>query len=158
MQAAFAIAMDYEQSLFKKRRILLDTGSQRSYITKELADNLKLKTNAKHTYSVYTFGNMKPKEITTFEVDLKIKTRMGKDLQIKASVVPQITGLVQRIPINVKSANIIQRKYQLADTLPTRLETSHLGMLIGNDYYNDIVMHGREKIHDGLYLLNSQLG
>ena len=158
MQTALVTAMNNEKSIYQQTRAILDTGSQRSYVTKELADNLKLKSIGEHTYSVYTFGNKKPKKVTASEVQLTIKTRMGKDLEIKASVVPQITGLVERTPLNIKNANGIQRRYHLADTLPTCLETSPLGMLIGNNYYNDIVLNEKEKIHDGLYLLNSRLG
>ena len=158
MQTALVTAKNNEKYLYQQTRAILDTGSQRSYVTKELADNLKLKSIGEHTYSVYTFGNKKPKKVTAFEVQLTIKTRMGNDLDIKASVVPQITGLVERTPLNVKDANEIQRRYHLADTLPTCLETSPLGILIGNNYYNDIMMNEKEKIHDGLYLLNSRFG
>ena len=45
----------------QETRILINTGSQRMYISKELADNLQLKTRETQEYSVYTFGNKKLK-------------------------------------------------------------------------------------------------
>ena len=45
----------------QETRILINTGSQRTYISKELADNLQLKTRETQEYSVYTFGNKKLK-------------------------------------------------------------------------------------------------
>ena len=90
----------------EETRILMDTGSQRTYITKELAENSQLKTRETQEYSVYSFGNKKPKKITTSLVELMIKTQNGDDILIKASIVPQITGSVQRIPINIPNIKI----------------------------------------------------
>ena len=98
----------------EETRILMDTGSQRTYITKELADNLQLKTRETQEYSVYTFGNKKPKKITTSFVELAIKTQKGDYILIKASIVPQITGLFQRIPINMSEQQNLKKTYHLA--------------------------------------------
>ena len=97
MQTALATVKNPETLRCEKTSILMDTGSQRTYITKELADNLRLKTREAQEYSVYTFGNKKPKKIATSLVEITIKTQKGDDILIKASIVPQITGLVQRI-------------------------------------------------------------
>ena len=82
---------------------------QRMYINKELADNLQLKTRETQKYSVYTFRNKKPRKIVTSLVELTIKTQKGDDILIKTSTVPLITGLIQRVPINIPE--------HLADTL-----------------------------------------
>lgn len=81
--------------------IFMDIGSQQTCITKECSDNLQLKTPETQEYSVYTFGNKKLKKITTLLVKLTIKTQKRDDLLIKASIARQITGLVQRFPINI---------------------------------------------------------
>ena len=49
-------------------------------------------------------------------------------------------------------------KYELADTLPKHTESSSIGILIGNDYYNDIMSTERVKIHEGLYIIKSKFG
>ena len=44
-------------------RIILDSGSQRTYITEKLAENLKLELKPPERLSVATFGSDKPKQI-----------------------------------------------------------------------------------------------
>ena len=53
---------------------------------------------------------------------------------------------------------MIQRKYKLADTLPKTMESSTLVLLIGNDYYNDIMSSEKVKIEEGLYVIKSKFG
>ena len=50
------------------------------------------------------------------------------------------------------------RKYELADTLRSSCEKCDIDLLIGNDYYADIVSMRRITLKDGLYLLVSKLG
>ena len=57
-------------------RALFDTGSTRTYITEELVNSLKLKPIEKHTFSIYAFGNTKPKQKTSPVVELIIKTKL----------------------------------------------------------------------------------
>ena len=51
MQTALATVKNPEILRSEKTRILMDTGSLRTYITKELADNLQLKTYETQEYS-----------------------------------------------------------------------------------------------------------
>ena len=76
-----------------------------------------LKTRETQEYPVYTIGNKKPKKITSL-VELTIKGKKGDDILIKASIVPQIRGLVQRIPINIPEQQN-QRRYITELTLPS---------------------------------------
>ena len=46
----------------------------------------------------------------------------------------------------------------LADTLPVIKETSTIALLIGNDYYLDIILPEKFELQPGLYLLESKLG
>ena len=77
---------------------------------------------------------------------------------IKATVTLQITGHLNRLPIQLENQRKIQKDYPLADTMPKRIETDTLELLIGNDYYNDIILDERKKIQDNLYVINSKLG
>ena len=54
-------------------------------------------------------------------------------------MVPEIWGNVQRAPIKIDNQFEIARKYELADTLPKHTKSSSTGILIGKDYYNDIM-------------------
>ena len=46
----------------------------------------------------------------------------------------------------------------LADALPTKLENSTIDLLIGNDYYLDLILPQKVEIQPGLYMLGSKLG
>ena len=85
-------------------------------------------------------------------VDLAIKIKAGKAIMIKATVTPYITGPLKREPIQLENQRKIQKDYPLADTLPKNIETYTLGLLIGNDSYNDLILDERKKIQDNLYI------
>ena len=73
---------------------------------------------------------------------------------IKATVMPHITGPLQRESIELENQRKIQKDYPLADTLPKNIETYTFGMLIGNDNYNDLILDERKKIQENLYIIN----
>ena len=89
----------------------MDTGSQRAYITEEI-----VKTEGNVKLTVFTFGARKPKEITAPIVTALLKSKKGSAVSVKASVVPEISGNVQRVPIKIDNQFNIIRKYELADT------------------------------------------
>ena len=127
-------------------RALFDTGSTRSYVTEEVTNSLKLKPIEEQTFSIYAFGDTKPKQKTAPIVELKILTRFGKLIKIKATVTKQISGPLQRTPLQLKNQRMLKQKYDLADTLPSQIETYTLGILIGNNHYFDITLDKRVVI------------
>ena len=64
MQTALIEAVGPGQSKSEITRVLMDTGSQRTYITKEIIKRLKLTIEGNVKLTVFTFGASKPKEIT----------------------------------------------------------------------------------------------
>ena len=121
-------------------RALFNTGSTRSYVTEEVANSLKLKPIEEETFSIYAFGDTKPKQKTVPIVELKIQTRFGKSIKIKATATKQISGPLQRTPLQLNNQRMLKQQYDLADTLPSQIETYTLGILIGNDHYYDIIL------------------
>ena len=73
-------------------------------------------------------------------------------------MVPEISGNVQRAPIKIENQFKIINKYELTDILPNHTESSAIGILIGKDYYNDIISTERMKIQEGLYIIKSKFG
>ena len=117
MQTALIEAMDLDQSKSEIMRVLMDNGSQRTYITEEIVKKLKLTTEGNIKLTVFTFGGSKPKEITTPMVTVLLKSKKGNTVSIKASVVLEISGNIQRTPIKIDNQFKIIRKYELADNL-----------------------------------------
>ena len=111
----------------------------KGHIYEDIVKKLKLTTEGNVKLAVFTFGASKPKKITTPIVTVLFKSKKRKVVSIKVSMVPEISGDVQRAPIKINKKFKIIRKYELADNMPKRTESSSIGILIGNDYYNDIM-------------------
>ena len=158
MQTALVEALPTDESKSEVTRILMDTGSSRTYITEDIVNRLGLKPLENDKLSVYTFGLSKPKEIVSPIVSLTLKSKYGNTIDIRANVVPKISGNIQRVPIPLKDRFSLHKKFKLADTLPQQVESFTLGILIGSDYYNEIVKSEKVEIQKGLYIINSKFG
>ena len=64
IQTALIEAIGPDQSKSEITRILMDTGSQRTYITEEIVKKLKFTTEGKVKLTVFTFSTNKSMEIT----------------------------------------------------------------------------------------------
>lgn len=158
LQTARTDISNSEQSAKKSARILLDCGSQRTYISQKLASDLKLERKKTEIISVLTFGSKNSQEIETSVVELELSLKDGNSMKINANVVPQITGNIFRAPCDFKQHEFLWKNLMLADSIPQDNELSEIDILIGNDYYMDIILPERIEVRPGLYLLGSKLG
>ena len=106
--------------------------------------------------TVFTFGSTKPKEFKTPVVEFGLKLKNGHTMNIQSNIVPKITGMIQKAPINSKQFEPLLKDNQLA--LPSELEVVTVQLLIGNDYYSELTLPERKRFNLGLYLLASHLG
>ena len=140
MQTALTDRTNLETKKQTPTRVLFDSGSQRTYISDELAKKLQLKPLKSETLTVMTFGSITPIKINSSLVEIGIKQKNGEIFNIKANVIPKITGKIQRSSIGVIQGKKIQsERTELADTLPNKTEVSNLELLIGNNYYSDLI-------------------
>lgn len=72
----------------RKIRIILDGGSQRSYITNHLKKELNLPIDHQEMMLIKTFGSKEEKSQTCDVVHFSIKLLDGKDMQMSAYSVP----------------------------------------------------------------------
>ena len=75
MQTTLIETMDPDQSKSEIKRVVVDTGSQRTYITEEIVKKLNLATRGNVKFNVFTFGASKPREITTLIVTWLLKSK-----------------------------------------------------------------------------------
>lgn len=142
MQTAKTVVHNLSKPKTEEIRLLLDSGSQRTYITKALGRKLNLKFVAVEQVSIVTFGSDKPQTVRIPKVTLKMKLPDGNFMTIDANVVAKVTGTVLRRPVKIKKCQnweCLWSKFSLADTLPVVNETSTIELLIANDYYLDII-------------------
>ena len=130
---------DEENGIKQSVRALLDSGSQRTYISQDITDKLKLTPIDKNLLTIYTFRITKPKCIETPVVEVTVILKSGFTMKIKANVVPNITGTIERTPFRSETIKQTLKQYELADTIPVKKESCNIDLLIGNDYYADIV-------------------
>ena len=161
MQTARTQIKNPESGLKQTARILLDSCSQRTYITEALAKKLNLKLGDRDEFMLVTFGSEKPRKTESRNTKLDIVLKDGSTLTINANVVPHIAVSIQRRPVNSTSPDnwdYLWAEFFLEDDLPKERETSSVELLIGNDYYLDIILPQKVTVQPGLYLLGSKLG
>ena len=74
----------------RRIRIILDSGSQRSYVTNHLKEELKLPVDHQEAMLIRTFGSKGEKSQTCDVIRFSIKFLDGKDMQLSAYSVPLI--------------------------------------------------------------------
>ncbi len=87
-----------------------------------------------------------------------MKLKSGQHLQITANIVPVISGELQRVPVKDLQSDTVQdivRTVELADTIPTENETAPIELLIGNDYYMDLVHGEKIQVQAGVILIGN---
>ena len=142
-------------------RILLDTGSHRSYISSDLVQRLGLVPIRKESLSVSTFGSTSTYETSADVVSLNLPLRGTASLPIELYSVPHLTNALQRSSLVTSDRRRLNgyAKGALADPPPSSGTTvHHIDMLIGLDYYWDIVEGCHDTLPSGLRVLNSKLG
>ncbi|XP_048003109.1 uncharacterized protein LOC125239537 [Leguminivora glycinivorella] len=138
----------------KKCRVLLDSGSQRSYITQTEAQNLNLEPIENHHLFVFIFGSEKPRELDSPLVKFAIQTRNDEQKVIFANVVLSITQGIHYPKQNLTKW-IPNSKHKLADdgSLSDRID-----ILIGNDYYLSFLSTNKIQLQENLYLVDTEIG
>ena len=97
----------------------------------------------------------------TIQTKLRIKLNNGQYLDNSANIVPVISGTVQRKAFKFRSSEILDHLGQsldMADSIPSKTESSTVELLLGIDYYLDIILSQKNEVQLGLYLLASKLG
>ncbi|XP_054719217.1 uncharacterized protein LOC129228560 [Uloborus diversus] len=115
-------------------RVLLDNGSERSWITKSLASCLKLNIVGRERLSVYSFGSVKTSERIYEVAKLKLSNINNSEssIEIEVLVTQTITSASLAVP-NVNVQNALQQKgLFLADMCNSENE---IEVLIGGDVF-----------------------
>lgn len=160
MQTATVEVENLQKSRQVTTRLLLDPGSQRTYITNELAEKLQLPITGSETLTVYTFSASKPRELHTSVTELWLLAKDGSSLHLRVNVVPKITGNLQRAYFNPEKFSHLLTDIPLANSVPSTKETANIELLLGNDYYRDIFSSdiSMKVVSPGLNLIESKLG
>lgn len=116
-------------------RAIMDSGSQRTYVTSHLRDQLNLPTIRKESLRIKTFGAAEAQNTSCDVVELGVVTEENEMLKLTALVVPFICNPLTSQPINYAAQSydhLIGLK--LADSAETS-DVLEIDLLIGSDSY-----------------------
>ena len=117
----------------------MDSGSQRTYITSHLRDELHLSSSHTESLRIKAFGSTEEQESVCDVVELGLITKDGKTLRLPALVVPFICNPLTSQPISQSRESYDHlRGLDLADSADAG-DTLEVNMLIGSDVYWDLV-------------------
>ena len=143
-------------------RLLLDSSSQRTYMSERLTRQLHLQPVLQEPLAVSTFGDTRPFTMDTYVVHFYLLLKDGSRLALSANVVPNITGAIHRGPTPPEDDREAFLRAlspeQLADYLPVSSDAASIDLLLGSDYFWDIVSGDRIALPSGLLLVSSKLG
>ena len=128
-------------------RCLLDGGSQRSFVRKDISSALNLPKVGEETLKLHTFGSSVPQNITCNKVKLTLSNiRNGQSVQLEMLEIPRVCSSIMRVAGEEVRRELERKGLQLADTSVSGMETQELGVLIGGDHYWKIVTGKLERL------------
>ena len=132
--------------------ILLDSASQRTFMTESFARKLNLPVLHRETLSISTFGSQGPQNIDTYVVNLTLLTKEGSQLNLHANVLKQITAPTRRGHLQEADLVFLQAitPSNLADSIPRSSELASIDILVGSDYFWNLVGGERIVLPSGL--------
>ena len=137
----------------KTATIFLDTGAQRSYITSQLAQCLKLSTISNETVKIHPFGSDKPISEAVKLSPLCIFTSQGRILDIEVSQLPFLVGNVQSHLVSYTHDPELEK---LSHTGP--IYKCQPDIIIGVDYYWRFKPKYLRSLPSGFDLVQSCIG
>ena len=142
-----------------KVRVILDSGSQRSYITNRVRNQLDLPTERTDTMVIKTFGSEEEGIQTCDSVKFVLKSQYDQsEINLSAYVVPKICEPLQHQFISHAQQSYDHlRNLNLADC-STGIDNSEVDVLIGCDQYWDLVTGEVRRGGNGPTAISTRLG
>lgn len=137
---------------------LLDGGSQGSFVHEDVVKELQLPVTRQGTLTLHTFGSFTPTTVSHNIVKLSLENVWHKQqrIEIEAVVTPQVCTALMKVPGEQIQKEMKRRGLQLADSDGDY--KPELSVLIGSDYYWQIVSGRVERLTKSLVALESTFG
>lgn len=133
-----ALATVSASDIYVEANILFDEGSQRSFISKGLADCLQVLPHGSENLSISTFGT-ETSRVSKLEVaTIHLHTLSGQTIPLTVLIVPTIAAPIQNLNKKTLADFPHLRGLHLAQPV-TSTEQFTINLLIGADHYWDVV-------------------
>ena len=106
-----------------------------------------------------TFGAGKAVGMDTFTIRFGVKLNDGSCMLMCANVLKHITGNIRRSPLYQKDLKFLHMilRNRMADIIRTTTQTMKVDLLVGSDYFWDIMSTDRITLPSGMYMLPSNI-
>uniref|UniRef100_A0A0K0DRF7 DUF1758 domain-containing protein n=1 Tax=Angiostrongylus cantonensis TaxID=6313 RepID=A0A0K0DRF7_ANGCA len=140
--------------------VILDTGSDRSFITNALANRLQLRDNDSIELTIHTFGDPKPITRKRGVTTLKLKDAFEAEHNIIVTRIDEITQPLERLSLNRENTEFLEG-HKIKLSINPDLNSIHPQILLGcSDSLTMLdsgLMHAK-TLPSGLELIPSKLG
>ena len=158
LQTANAVISDNTENRSHPVRILLDSGSQKTYVSQRLVDALQLSPSGSKQMTVKTFGNSVGVSGIYKEYRFCVKSeKRGCTIYMSGFAVPYICS-----PVSGECVEKVSKRFpslKSSDFSDLTWDRREIDLLIGADYYWTIVDGGIKKCgSDGLTAINTKFG
>lgn len=159
LQTAQVTAFNPDRPSKRRRvRIVMDTGSQQSYIADNMRKQLALTAAGEKRMTIATFGTAQGQERTCEYVKVGLKLRNGQSQSLTLFSVPTICEPLTRHPMDgFRDVYPHLKGLDLADTADGAHEL-HVDILIGSDSYWELVTGRVRRGTDGPVAIETRLG
>ncbi|XP_065195635.1 uncharacterized protein LOC135827041 [Sycon ciliatum] len=134
-------------------RVLLDSGSQRSFIRRSVAQSLNMPVEHGKVMRLSTVAANKPTDVPTEVVSASIAIANNQQVKMSLHTLPKVTDAFVRNAIPSADISFLQllSSGSLADVVPTEDTQVSIDILIGADYFCAV-------LPSGLNLIQSRFG
>uniref|UniRef100_A0A914Q4Q4 CCHC-type domain-containing protein n=1 Tax=Panagrolaimus davidi TaxID=227884 RepID=A0A914Q4Q4_9BILA len=119
-----------------------DTGSDYSYISSEAMAQLAVPLSDPKTLSLFTFGQQTPQLVETEKCHIGVTTPEG-EIELKLRTMPYLTHQIKTVVMDGEKPVVTQVQPQL---------------LIGNDYFWEIISGNPKQLENGFFELDTIFG
>lgn len=140
-------------------KCLLDGGSQRSFIREDISKALNLPVVGTEVIKLHVFGSTNPKRMIARKVKANLRNlKTNMSVQVELLETPSVCSSPIRMASEEIRHSLEADGLQVADHPVRGLEQESLGLLIGGDYYWDIVTGQTKRLENGLVAVESKFG
>ncbi|XP_064470062.1 uncharacterized protein LOC135384806 [Ornithodoros turicata] len=141
-------------------RVLLDGGSQRSFIKQSLSKKLNCQPVGEEQISLYTFGTECARQRKCRRVQIWLRSQYDRsELRIEALEMPDICNDVMQLPSTDLVSNLHRAGMRVGDLSVGNVHCEPgIGILVGADYYWRTVTGEIQHISEDLVAANTVFG
>ncbi|XP_037521388.1 uncharacterized protein LOC119398627 [Rhipicephalus sanguineus] len=142
-------------------RVMLDSGSQRSFIRTDVSKRLQCKVIGREELSLVTFGNAKPRNhLRCRRVSVTLRGHFnGSTVALEALEVPEVCTVTSP-PLNIEVLELLSaRRYDAADMFdPETWHPEDVSILIGSDAYWKVATGKNDRLNEQLTAVETSFG